>query len=381
MTHLQDRSVYEERYDQITVELCRMREQIVTDRLGERPPLDARGDADPANGYYIYSMFYFQFVESLAGERWQEREEKIQEWMTADEEKDQRLAAAKSSTTPYCRSCGEDMEITSRLYHPRKEGRGTKAEDAILFMFDCKQCKKRLAFWQDGTGWKPPQARCEQCNAPVDETTKRRGDLITTTYTCTSCGHKHKSSWRLGGDSEPAAPDPLYKLDRRRFCFDAATGKKYLARKAHIEHITKLLEQGQQQAKGVPATSDPVGEAASQIKVLKVAEVARLLATAATKKGYTDFKLGDPQAGREFAVPFSCLDNQPEREAYASRMVLKKLITTALANTNWRLMSEGVSHRLGYLSGRVRAYEGDEDLRKLVGKRPKPTAMPAPAPE
>lgn len=67
--------------------------------------------------------------------------------------------------------------------------------------------------------------------------------------------------------------------------------------------------------------------------------------------------------------------------------VFKKLITTALANTNWRLMSEGVSHRLGYLSGRLRAYESEDELRKLVekqikgGRRKKPAAQPAPVPE
>jgi hypothetical protein len=92
VTFLRDRSVYEERYDSITVELCRIREELVTDTLSDRPPLDAHGDADPANGYYVYSIFYFQFVESLAGERWQNREAKIREWMGEDEAKDQRLA-------------------------------------------------------------------------------------------------------------------------------------------------------------------------------------------------------------------------------------------------------------------------------------------------
>jgi hypothetical protein len=121
MTNLEDRSAYEERYDTITIELCRIREERVVDTLGERPPLDAHGDADPANGYYIYSIFYFQLVESLAGKRWQEREGRIRDWMTADEEKDRRLDEAKPSTTPYCPSCGEDMEITSRFYHPRRQ--------------------------------------------------------------------------------------------------------------------------------------------------------------------------------------------------------------------------------------------------------------------
>lgn len=31
-------------------------------------------------------------------------------------------------------------------------------------------------------------------------------------------------------------------------------------------------------------------------------------------------------------------------------------------------MSDGISYRLGYLSGRLRAYEGEEDLKNLVMK-------------
>jgi hypothetical protein len=54
------------------------------------------------------------------------------------------LAEAQPSTVPYCRSCGEDMEITDRLYHRREIG--GKVENEILFMFDCAHCNKRLAF-------------------------------------------------------------------------------------------------------------------------------------------------------------------------------------------------------------------------------------------
>jgi hypothetical protein len=34
-------------------------------------------------------------------------------------------------------------------------------------------------------------------------------------------------------------------------------------------------------------------------------------------------------------------------------------------------MSDGISYRLGYLNGRVKAYEGEEDLKKLVMKSKK----------
>jgi len=58
--------------------------------------------------------------------------------------------------------------------------------------------------------------------------------------------------------------------------------------------------------------------------------------------------------------------------------VLKKLVDRALSDTNWRLMSDGISYRLGYLNGRLRAYEREDDLKTLVeqnirsGKQRKP---------
>ncbi|MDD4111034.1 MAG: hypothetical protein PHS54_05770, partial [Clostridia bacterium] len=47
---------------------------------------------------------------------------------------------------------------------------------------------------------------------------------------------------------------------------------------------------------------------------------------------------------------------------------LKKLLNNSLKKTNWRLMSDGVNYRLGFLSGRLKGYEGEEDILKLAGK-------------
>jgi predicted RNA-binding Zn-ribbon protein involved in translation (DUF1610 family) len=386
-TYLDDRSVYEERYDKSTVAICRDREEMVHKFLGERPPLNSHGEAEADSSYYQYSLIYFQFVEALAGERWQEREETIRNWMAKDETKDSRLASAMPAVIPYCPSCGEDMQITHRSYMHRERGKTRTDEEDILFIFDCKSCNKRLASWQDGTEWKPPQARCESCGQPVEETDRLRGKTITTTYTCKGCGHSHKSTMRLGGSATTKPePDPGFKLDRRRFCFDAETGQRFLARKAHLEHIRDTLEKASGGSAGNEQPIDPVADAAAAITRLKVAQVADLLAGAAATADYTEFKLGELQVGPELAIPFSCLDNQPDRGDYDSRTKLKKLITTALADTNWRLMSEGIHHRLGYLSGRLRGYESEDELRKLAEKQLKggrhmtPAAQPAPAP-
>lgn len=65
------------------------------------------------------------------------------------------------------------------------------------------------------------------------------------------------------------------------------------------------------------------------------------------KEGYIDFHLDKPEMGRDVYVGFSCLDSNSDRKDYDSRKTLKKLVDSALEDTNWRLMSDGISYRLG----------------------------------
>ena len=67
-------------------------------------------------------------------------------------------------------------------------------------------------------------------------------------------------------------------------------------------------------------------------------------------------------------VDFTTQESREDRHEYDSRMKLKKLIEETLADTTWRLMSDGIYYRLGILTGRLRAYEKEEDLIKLVEK-------------
>jgi hypothetical protein len=105
-----------------------------------------------------------------------------------------------------------------------------------------------------------------------------------------------------------------------------------------------------------------------EIKKPKIAELAPLLSPVLEKAGYIEFSLDKPEMGRDVYVGFSCLDNKSDRDDYDSRKTLKKLVDSALSDTNWRLMSDGISYRLGYLNGRVKAFEGEESLKELVIK-------------
>jgi uncharacterized Zn finger protein len=374
--HLKDRRHYEDRYDDSTIEICRRGERVVNQTFVEmQKKLPAGELKQRKSGWYLqYSIFYFSMVEMPAAIRHNEREEAIAKWMKEDEEKDQRLANAHITGGTYCRSCGKDMRVISKDYM-RRDGH---KEDDILLMFECGACNKRKAFWQDGSEWEGAQIKCEKCSGNMKSVHKTKGKIITTTMTCTKCGHVETDVMDFSKDpvNEEEPVDPYHELDRKRFVFDDSMMFKCQQKAQHLERMHKL------EAGNADRTEHAnVYDAVKDIKKLKIAQLSELLAPALAKKKYSEFKLGEPQIGREVTLDFSCLDAEADREEYKSEKGLRKLIDKTLAETNWRLMSDGVSYRLGYLSGRLKAYESEEDLKKLVELRIKNGTLVPPKPE
>ena len=102
------------------------------------------------------------------------------------------------------------------------------------------------------------------------------------------------------------------------------------------------------------------------IRKVTVVELEKLLSSTLRKNGYIKFKLAEPQIDRHVVINFTAQDEKSARQEYDSRNELKKIINKVLSDTNWRLMSEGANYRLGILSGRLKGYEAEEDLIKLI---------------
>jgi len=371
MEYLRPRQHYEDRYDDGTVEVCRSGERIVNDTfkiMEEKLPKSELVERQ-AGWYLEYSKFYFLFVESAAAARHEKRDATIAKWMGEDQKKDERLASTHIAGGTYCLSCGKDMRVISKDYMHRD---GHK-EDEILFMFECDACNKRKAYWQDGTEWEGAKRECEQCGDSdvVSKHTKKFG-VITWTETCQKCGHVKIDTLDLSDkDTEPEPIDPYLELDRKRFVFDDDMMFKYSQKLSHLERLAELGADTTDRVEHVD-----IYDAVKAVKKLKINQLGESLTPIITKKHYSDFKLGQPQLGREVSLDFSCLDAKDDREEYQSKKDLQKLIEKALIDTNWRLMSDGGSYRLGYLTGRLRAYESEEDLKKLVEQRMKKGYVP-----
>lgn len=363
------RQHYEDRYDDATVEKCRYGERIVnkTFQMMEKK-LTKKELTDKLPGWYLqYSMYYFWFVESAAAARTENRDVTIATWMSEDEKKDDRLANAHISGGTYCRNCGKDMRVISKDYI-HCEGK----KDDILIMFECDNCNKRLALWQDGTEWEGAKHECEKCGGETVSKHTRKDKVITWTETCTKCKHVKTGTLDLNDTkSEPEPVDRYLELDRKRFVFDKDMMFRYEQKLKHLVRRAELHAKAEDKAEHVD-----VFDAIKQIKKLKIAQLKELLEPIFVKNGYSDFKLGDPQIAREVSLEFSCLDTKDDREEYQSKKDLHKAIEKALEDTNWRVMSAGISYRLGFLSGSLRAYESEEEIRKLVEQRMKNGYVP-----
>ena len=82
-------------------------------------------------------------------------------------------------------------------------------------MLKCNHCSKNSAYWEDGVLWELPITHCLKCKAAMDKKDVRKGKVITTTYTCPSCGHSYKS--KLDFSIKKEKPDPDFETDRAIF--------------------------------------------------------------------------------------------------------------------------------------------------------------------
>ena len=376
-THLKERKYYEDLYDKFTIEDARRGMVYYEDFYAEFEGKLPKGEKlDKPGNAFLLNVFYMETVGNKLLDRYEKRDAKIIEWIARDEAKDEQIADARLTEEPYCHHCGKQgLRITDKSLMHRGKSYDIDDPEEVLFMLRCPHCDKNSAFWEDGTAWKVKPTVCPKCQSEVTHKTTKTKQVITITYTCKSCGHSFKDKMDLSSKKE--ARDPNFDKDRAHFCLEDKEFRDRLFKMR--EDFRGMAELGKKFRER--EDNKHIYDAVKEMKKPKIAELAPLLSPVLEKAGYIEFRLDKPEMGRDVYVGFSCLDSKPEREDYDSRKTLKKLVDSALSDTNWRLMSDGISYRLGYLNGRVKAYEGEEALKELVIKsgklKPKQTTSPA----
>ncbi len=360
--HRKDQKHYKDLYDRLTVESARRGmsyyDNFYTD-FKSKLPKDEKVDK-PGNAFLL-NIFYMETVGNELLDRYEKRDGKIQEWIARDQAKDEQISSARLSEEPMCHYCGKQgLRIIDKSLMHRGDTYEIDDPEEVLFMLRCPHCDKNSAFWEDGSAWKVKPTVCPKCQSEVTHRTTKTKKAITITYICTSCKHSFKDKMDLTSKGEK--PDPDFEKDRHHFCLKDKEFRERLFKMRHdFQEMARLGKEFKEKE-----DNKHLYDAMKEMKKPKIAGLSTILAPALEKAGYIEFSLDKPEMGKDVFVGFNCLDGRSERNDRDSEKTLKKTVEKALQDTNWRLMSDGISYRLGYLNGRLRAYEREEDLKKLV---------------
>jgi Zn-finger nucleic acid-binding protein len=349
--HLKPKQEYLDRYDRITVEDCRRREKF-HNNVGE-----AKSDLEKsARGLVRDLGLYFDLLYATL--HWyDDKENTVNKWMDSDLRKDELLEHAQPPEGVRCLKCYSLTTCSDKSIHDW----GSDGRDRVLFMFDCPAgCVPHRAFFDDGEEYRIKPDLCPNCQTELERTSERvENKKIVTTDTCPKCGYINTDEMDLTIKEEK--PDPDFLKDRARFCLTKGEADKKREEKWRAEEMGKLSDKLKEDT-----LHEKEREAVKKLRKLTVLDLEKVLVPLSEKAGYVRLQFGNPDLGRDLMVPFTAHDSKSDQTEGFSTSELQKIIKKALADTNWRLMSDGILYRLGILSGRLRAYELEEDLLKLV---------------
>lgn len=353
MKHLKPRQHYIDLYNKLTVQECRWHENYSKEKeYTEDSPY-------PKESHQHMMAYLCDFnIYWIKGERYANKDKTIREWMNRDEAKDDKIENAVPPRGISCLSCGTRMNEEDRILHTHQDNRD---KEEVLLTFICPKCEKLRGFWESGEEWILRAEKCPKCHRELDENRTREANKVITISTCKSCGYEDKDVFDLDEKySEPIDPD--YEKDRNRFCISDEEGKEYMNAKYQLQSIGKLSEKIDERKK-----NKDLYDKIAKLKKLTIAQVQKLLTETIEQHNYSNLQFSKPEFSRHVIVEFTCMEQDADRDEYKSERTLKKLIQTALEDTTWRLMkTDGISYRMGYLSGRIKAFENEEDLKKLV---------------
>lgn len=358
--YLKPEQHYNDRYDLRTIEDCLHYYQSLHKKLPELIKMPYEKDETEEKRKNDWGRLMNMTIYSLKVHHFKHKKETIDKWMG----RDRKVQEAYDSAEPgefYCKNCDVLLNVIDKNLWDRND------KVRVLFMYKCPRCNKREAYYDDGELYVSTPTLCEKCGSEIDVNLKidDNKDITTWIYKCTGCSFEktdvddHKK-WKEEREKENKRNKELLEKFKKDFCFSEKEGSEAVT---WMENFTTLMSDIK---KDEEKKKDPVYQKAVSLKKLKVVELNKLLKEAMEKEGFTDLQLEKPEMGKYVAVPFVVQDSKAEREEYDSKKQLKKLIDKSLEDTNWKLMSEGLSYRVGYLSGRLRCYESEDDQTNML---------------
>lgn len=337
--NLKSETFYNDLYDRMTVEDCRGFEKRFVE--GKDLPKINGKPMPPENQESLKKALVTIPLYIKKGQHYENKSETIRKWQQRDKEKDEKIENAKAPDGVMCLKCGKEMTCTMKELHDDDSG-----EEQVLFSFRCLDCNKIRMIYESGREFVPKPMLCQKCRTEMTHRSSRRNQVVESVYNCPKCEHQEIFTVDLA-EKEPAI-DKDFEADRKRFCLTDEEGGNFISGMMNLERVDELMKKVEKKEKE------------GEIRYLNITEVEKLLVEALEKEDYYNFKLDSPEFNKDVFVGFTAQDKKTDRQEYDSKQGLKKLIEKTLVGTNWKLMSEGIDYRLGFLGGRIRGSEKRE---------------------
>lgn len=359
MKYLEEKQSYIDRYDLQTIKECLkwywdLRDGMEKHRdelLAKEPKVDFDKEVHKICSYT---------VNAIKIERFRRKKETIDEWIEADTIRQDKIDNTLPPENIFCDKCNSPTKVIHKTLHNAYE-----EEPKVLFMFECIKCNIRQAFYEDGSLWDYEKPKCPECKAVLENNYEDKDEILTVTTFCSKCSYKEVDVTdfkkdRIKRQKEEEEDKKLLVEYRTEFCYTEEEGARAVVSFDGLIALSKELKEQEKKEK------DPAYKKAKKLKKLKLNQLKELVSKTIQKEGYADLQFDKPEMGRFVIIGFSASDTKDDRSEYDSANTLKKSLATALKKTNWRLMSDGINYRIGIVSGRLKAYENEDDLMKLL---------------
>lgn len=354
MNYIKNREYYVDFYDLLTIEEC-LNWIELTKESGKKIQEIQKPEKLGYIGALAEIALYFK-----KGENYRNKERTINEWMERDRRLQEKYNNTPEPENVFCDECNYGMKLFDKTLNQKLDDKSR-----ILFFFECPHCKKRKGIYEDGEIFETDK-KCPKCWSILDSKTIKKDEVITITDKCKRCDYEYKDIWDFKADEEKSRKEKerqKYLLDnfRSEFCLNEKEGEEYVMDRIRDENFRKRDEEQKKKE------DDPKYQKAMKLRKIKVTELQKIIEDVVTKNGFSNLCFDKPEINIQIIIPFSVQETENQRNGYDGSRDLKRAITKALKDTNWRLMSEGISERLGILTGKLKGYEREEYLVKILG--------------
>lgn len=334
---------YIDKYDRMTIEELK--------ELEAKESAELASVSDPQELWKIevsHSMDFRSFKNrAIANAR--NRETIVRKWMADDERQDRLVATHSLPKNVTCNTCGSAMQFSVHFFD--------FSGIPLLFVFECSQGHApRKTIYPNGQDFVYPRPTCKQCGFEVIRESHKENNTLYTITTCSMCGAVEKDELTLIIAPKPELP--ISEEDRRKYCLSFFNAHTFYEDLETFANLFETIEEGkkEQQLKEFYAVD--------KIEKLTIPMLETRLQKVIENAGFIKLTFDRPELKTWTVVPFN-LQDPSDRDNKKSIKVATTCIQENLHTSNWRLAGN-IDYRLGYLTGKLKAYERDEDLLKLA---------------